>query len=95
MKYEIKPSLKKILKKVLKKDKGFYEQVLTKIAEVVNSSDVEHYKNLRYSLKDFKRVHIGSFVLVFKFDKKNKIIYFEDLQHHDTIYKNLWNVIKG
>ncbi len=85
--YEIKPNLQKILNKLLKKDKPLCEQVLNKINEIVNAYDVEHYKNLRYNLKDCKRVHIGHFVLVFSFDKTNRIISFLDFDHHDNIYR--------
>ncbi len=84
MNYEIKPSLKKILNKLVKKRKILYEKVIRKIEEVINSDSVEHYKNLRYNMKEFKRVHVGHFVLIFKLEKN--IIIFEDLQHHDYIY---------
>jgi mRNA interferase RelE/StbE len=86
--YEIKPFLQKILNKLSKKDKNLYEQVLKKIEEIINSYDVGHYKNLRYNLKEFKRVHIGSFVLVFEFIKSENKISFEDFDHHDKIYKS-------
>jgi YafQ family addiction module toxin component len=80
--------LKKILQRLFKKDKVRYETVLKKMEEVINSEDPDHYKNLSYDLNEFKRVHVDShFVLVFKFDKKNKLIRFEDLDHHDNIYK--------
>ena len=85
--YEIKPSLQKILDKLSKKDKQAYEQVLKKIEEIINSYDIDHYKNLRYDMKDSKRVHIGHFVLVFSFDKNGNIISFDDFDHHDNIYK--------
>ena len=85
-KYEILPSLQKILNKISKKDNATYEQILKKIEEIINSSDIEHYKNLRYSLKDRKRVHIGHFVLVFKFVKEEDKIIFLDFNHHDNIY---------
>lgn len=85
--YKVKPKLKIILKKLFKKDREAYERVMDKIEEVITSSDVEHYKNLRYNLKEFKRVQIGSFVLIFKFDKSNKIIDFENYDHHDKIYR--------
>ncbi len=85
-KYEIIPSLQKILNKISKKDNATYEQILKKIEEIINSSDIEHYKNLRYSLKDRKRVHIGHFVLVFKFVKEEDKIIFLDFNHHDNIY---------
>lgn len=87
--YEIQPSLQKILNKLSKKDKSLYEQVIKKIEEVSNSSDIEHYKNLRYSLSDRKRVQIGHFVLVFKFVKSENKIIFVDFDHHDNIYRKL------
>lgn len=79
--------LKKILKKLFKKDKVRYRATLKKIEEILKSNNPDHYKNLRYNLKNLKRVHIDShFVLVFEVNKKEKVIKFYDLQHHDTIY---------
>ncbi|MDP4039805.1 MAG: hypothetical protein Q8P57_04480 [Candidatus Pacearchaeota archaeon] len=43
---------------------------MKKIEEVITSGDVEHYKNLRHDLSNFKRVQIGEKVRVFKFDKQ-------------------------
>jgi len=84
--YEIEPSLQKILNKLSRKDRQLYEQVLKKVEEVINSFDAEHYKNLRYDMKDRKRAHIGHFVLVFKFIKQENKIIFVDFDHHDNIY---------
>ena len=85
--FEIKPELERILKKLFKKDKSMYEQIMKKIEEVVDSYDVEHYKNLRYNMKDSKRVHIGNFVLVFNYNKQLNFVSFEYFDHHDNIYK--------
>ena len=85
--YRTSKHLDRILEKLFKKDKALYEQVLNQIEEVISSSDIEHYKNLRYTLKDKKRVHIGHFVLVFSFNKTNNSIEFDDFDHHDHIYK--------
>jgi len=84
--FEIKPELDKKLIKLSKKDKSRYEAVMNKIDEVLSSSDIGHYKNLRYDMKDSKRVHIGHFVLVFNYDKVNDFVSFEDYDHHDKIY---------
>lgn len=84
---EIIPSLKEILKKLSKKDKSAYERVSKKISEILSSSDVEHYKNLRHDLSDKKRVQIGSSVLIFSFIKSENKIKFLDFDHHDVIYK--------
>ncbi len=85
--FEIKPELDKKLVKLSKKDKNSYEAVMKKIQEVVSSLDIEHYKNLRYDMKDSKRVHVGHFVLVFSYDKLNDFVSFEDYDHHDKIYR--------
>ena len=86
--WERSEKLKKILEKLFKKDKVRYEATFRKIDEVINSKDINHYKNLRYDMKEFKRVHIDShFVLIFKVDEEKKLIKFQDLQHHDYIYR--------
>ena len=85
--HEVIPYLKNILNKLSKKDKNLYEQVLKKIEEIINCFDIEHYKNLRYDMKESKRVHVGHFVLVFQFIKPENKIKFLDFDHHDKIYK--------
>lgn len=70
-----------------KLNKLLYDQILKKINYIIRSEDVEHYKNLRYNMKDSKRVHMGSFVLVFQYDKRKNTINFDDFNHHDKIYK--------
>ena len=61
---------------------------MKKIEEIVSSDDINHYKNLKKPLNDFKRVHIDAhFVLVFIYDKNEDVVYFYDLDHHDNIYK--------
>ena len=87
-KFELKPELEKTLKKLHKKDKRLYEQILKKIEEIINSYNIENYKNLRHNMKDSKRVHIGHFVLVFSYNKTRDLVSFEYLDHHDKIY--LW-----
>ncbi len=83
----VSENLQEIMKKLSKKDKPLYEQLLGKIDEVVNSYDVGHYKNLRYNMKDSKLVYIGSFVLIFQYNKKDNTLNFDDFDHHDIIYR--------
>ncbi len=84
--FEIKEELDKKLIKLSKKDRSGYEAVMNKIKEILNSGDIEHYKNLRYNFKESKRVHIGHFVLIFSYDKSKDFVFFEDFDHHDNIY---------
>ena len=83
--WKISETLQKSMKKPSKRNPRLYEQLLKKIQEVVSSVDMEHYKNLRYSMKDSKRVHVGHFVLVFQHDKARDEILVDDFDHHDHI----------
>jgi mRNA-degrading endonuclease RelE of RelBE toxin-antitoxin system len=64
-----------------------YEAVMKKVQEILTCDGVNHYKNLKKPLQDFKRVHIkSSFVLIFQYlESEDKVIFF-DLDHHDNIY---------
>ena len=85
--YKFGKKLERFLPKLYKKDRKLYEQILKKIDEIVNSYNIDAYKNLRYDMKELKRVHVGHFVLIFRHDKNENIILFEDFDHHDNIYK--------
>ena len=85
--YFVSDRLLKNLKKISKKDKIFYDKIVNKIREITNSEKIEHYKNLKYNLKDSKRVHIGHFVLIFRYDKKSNIVIFDNIKHHDIVYR--------
>ncbi|HYD02902.1 MAG TPA: addiction module toxin RelE [Alphaproteobacteria bacterium] len=82
----LEEELTKKISKLFRKDKVTYEILMKKIGEIINSKDLNHYKNLRTPLQEFKRVHIrGNFVLIFKC-VKDKILFY-DFDHHDQIYK--------
>ena len=93
--YKTSKELDRILKKLQKKDNQLYENLFNKMNEVLNNSDIEHYKNLKHNLKEYKRVHIGNFVLLFRYDKQNNLVYFTDFDHHDSIYKKLTKSSSG
>lgn len=86
--FEISDKLKKALDKLAQKDKELAIAVKNKIQQIINSNDtsIKRFKNLRGNMCDFKRVHIGSFVLIFIV--KGDTIFFEDFEHHDKIYKS-------
>ena len=86
--YFFEERLRKKLVIFYKKDKKRYEILMKKIQEIINSKDIEHYKNLRAPLQNFKSVHIDKhFVLIFKYNKNENIVHFFDLDHHDKIFK--------
>lgn len=90
LEYDFTEKLKSIIEKLKRKDPKRTGIIYKKVKQIINSDEaiIEHYKNLRYDLKDEKRVHIDkSFVLTFKYDKKRKFVLFLDFDHHDNIYK--------
>ena len=85
--FDISERLRKILNKLAGKDMALATSVNKKIHQIASCdrAEIEHFKNLRHDLSPLKRVHIGSFVLVFRVDEG--VIIFEDFDHHDRIYK--------
>lgn len=90
-KYKISPTLKKILKRIRKKDGILYEQIMKKIESIIFAKDIQNFKNLRYHLKNYKRVHVGHFVLLFNFDSDLDCIIFKDFSHHNDVYKHRYH----
>lgn len=81
---------KEILSKLSKKDPLTAESVGKKIKQIITSDiqTIDHYKNLKNELSDYKRVHVAkSFVLMFKVYKKENFILFDKIKHHDDAYK--------
>ncbi|RLE38837.1 hypothetical protein DRJ17_02680 [Candidatus Woesearchaeota archaeon] len=88
--FNISDELKIAIRKLSKKDKARVLILNRKIREIISCdiSSIEKYKNLRYGLKEYKRVHIDrSFVLIFKVFKDKRFILFDRLVHHDKVYK--------
>lgn len=53
--FEIKPGLIEKLKKIKKKNVLLFQRIQKKIGEIVE--DPNHYKPLRYDMKNIRRVH--------------------------------------
>ena len=87
--FEYSENLLQILKKLKKKNPVQYQIIMKKRDDIkaIITINPDHFKNLRYNSSEFKRVHIDKhFVLTFKVDKANKVVRFEDYDHHDNIY---------
>lgn len=68
--------------KFLKKDKTLSDRVEKKVLEILEKP--EHYKPLRNILKGKRRVHIGSYVLLYEI--QGEIVIFHRFQPHDKTY---------
>ncbi|MBI4068109.1 type II toxin-antitoxin system RelE/ParE family toxin [Candidatus Kaiserbacteria bacterium] len=66
-----------------KKDKNLFKQIEFQIEKVLREPDFG--KPLRHALKNRRRLHVGSFVLVYEFHGNE--LRFLDLDHHDRVYK--------
>ena len=89
-KQDTSDELEETLKKLYKKNREAYEAILSKMDEVASRDEtsIEFYKNMRYNLKEYKRVHVmKSFVLMFKLFKKQNFILFDKFDHHDKVYR--------
>jgi mRNA-degrading endonuclease RelE of RelBE toxin-antitoxin system len=75
------------ISKLKRKNPALFFALTKKINQIIslNYEELQHFKNLRSPLNDYKRVHVGSFVLIFKVSK-DKII-FAEFKHHDKAYK--------
>ncbi len=82
--YETTPEFDKSIKKI-SNDFKLRKRLIKKIEEIL--TDPYHYKPLRNVLKNKRRTHIGSFVLIFEINEENNSIIFRKLEHHDKAYK--------
>lgn len=81
-----KPNIDRIFKNLAKKNPKQLEIIAKKLYDIVK--DPHRFKNLRYPLNSWKRVHIYShFVLTFSIDDDAKTVILEDYDHHNKIYK--------
>ena len=74
---------RKILEHAKKRDKKLYGLLVAQVTRVVDNPLCG--KPLRNVLRNRRRVHIGSFVLIYEIHQQE--IRFLDFDHHDKIYK--------
>lgn len=73
----------KVITKLKKKNLTFFNQLVNQMEKAVRIPNIG--KPLRYTLKNRRRLHVGSFVLIYEF--YNGELRFIDFDHHDKIYK--------
>ena len=82
---EVRENVNRIFRKLAKKDRISFEYINKKIKEI--RENPYHFKPLRAPMQNFRRVHIGNFVLVYSIDENRKTIIIEKYEHHDRVYK--------
>ena len=84
---EIIENVERIFRKLAKKDRVSFEYINKKVAEI--RENPYHFKPLRAPMQNFRRVHIGNFVLIYSIDEKRKTIIIEKYEHHEIVYKSV------
>jgi YafQ family addiction module toxin component len=75
----------KEFKKLSKKDKVQMQAINKKIAQIL--ADPMQFKPLKHPLEGFRRVHVGSFVLIYEVVEGSKTVRVLRYTHHDRAYQ--------
>ncbi len=81
---ETKKEVERVLQKLAKKDKVSSIYISKKVKEI--REDSYHFKPLKKPLQNYRRVHIGNYVLIYSINEKTKTIIIEKYKHHDEVY---------
>ena len=74
---EFSDEFEQSIKKLKKRDKVLFEQIQKKLLEIMR--DPEHYKPLRNVLAGFRRLHFGSFVVIYRIEGNTIRVWSEPL----------------
>ncbi len=79
---EFSEEFDKSMKKLKKRDKSLFEQIQKKTIELIQNP--EHFKPLRNVLAGYRRIHFGSFILIYTIE--GDVVRIISLDHHDKSY---------
>ena len=82
---EVVKSVDKIFEKLGKKNPEQLEEINKKIQQILENP--HQFKPLRFPMQHMRRIHIGSFVLIYDIDENRKIVTIRRYEHHDEVYK--------
>jgi len=75
----------RVFKKLRKKDLIQFEAVSKKINEILENP--QQFKRLKSPMQHMRRVHVGSFVLVYYVNEDRRVVTIRRYEHHDNVYK--------
>ncbi len=82
---EIEEEVFKAFKKLSKKDRKHLEALNKKIEQILN--DPFQFKPLKQPLAGLRRVHVGSFVLIYEVLENQRTVRILKHEHHDQAYQ--------
>jgi len=81
---EIQENTLKTFQKLLKKDRKQWEALNSKIEQI--RAHPYQFKPLKHPMEGRRRVHIGSFVLIYRILEDSKTVRIVQYCHHDKAY---------
>lgn len=82
---EAREHVDRIFRKLAKRNPNQMKVIARKIQEMLE--DPHRFKPMHFPLGGMRRVHFGSFVLLFSIDEQRKTVILEDYEHHDKVYR--------
>jgi len=81
---EVRQHVDRVFRKLAKKNPTQMELIARKVQEILE--DPHRFKPMHFPLGGVRRVHFGSFVLLFSIDEQRKTVTLEDYAPHDRVY---------
>jgi YafQ family addiction module toxin component len=75
----------RVFRKLSRKNPKELEAIAKKLPEL--AEDPHRFKPLSSLMKGFRRVHFGSYVLLFSINEQRMTVVLEDYEHHDRVYR--------
>ena len=82
---EVVAKVDQIFKKLQKKDATQFEALTRKVSEILENP--HQFKPLKNPMQHMRRVHVGSFVMVYDIDEVRMVVTVRRYEHHDNVYK--------
>jgi YafQ family addiction module toxin component len=82
---EVEEEVFRAFKKLAKTDRKHLEAINKKIEQILN--DPLQFKPLKHPLNGLRRIHVGSFVLIFEVLEDQKTVRVLKYTHHDKAYQ--------
>jgi len=82
---KIEKDVDRIFSKLSKKEPNQLNAIMKKIQQILKKP--QQFKPLKFPLQHLRRVHVGSFVIIYSIEEINKVVAIEDYEHHDELYK--------
>lgn len=82
---EVVEKVDRVFKKLRKKDLVQFEALSGKVKDILENP--QQFKPLKRPMQHMRRVHVGSFVLVYDIDEARRVVTIRRYEHHDNVYR--------